>query len=130
MPRFELNKLVRDKLRDEYGCMEQIAVYKELSPEEHKTYLIKKIIEEALEIETDKPVDEIINEIADLQQVIDDLAVICNITKDQISFAQKHRYDLKGGFSGGVFVETLELKDDDLWVEYYRKRPDVFIEEK
>lgn len=130
MPKFRLNKLVRDKLKEEYSRVGQLAVYRELSPEEHKAYLIKKIIEEASEIEINKPIDEVINEISDLQQAIDDLSAICNITKDKISFTQKLRYNLKGGFLGGVFVDTLELKESDPWVAYYRQRPEIFPEER
>ena len=130
MPIFRLHKLVRDKLRAEYERTGQKATYIELSAEEYKNQLVKKIIEEVSEIKTDDSIDEITNEIADTQQAIDDLIVACGITNEKVKFTQQVRSNLKGGFAAGYFVETLELSDDDPWVEYYRKRPDVFPEVK
>ena len=42
MPKFIFNKLVRDKLRQEYERMNQKAVYRRLTPDEHATELKRK----------------------------------------------------------------------------------------
>lgn len=128
MPKFYLNKLVRDKLRGEYERIGQKAVCRVLAPPDHKRELVNKIIEEAREIQIDSEASEIINEIADIQQVIEDLMILFDVTKEQVSVAKQNKYDKKGGFSAGHFVETLELADGDEWVDYYRKRPEVFPE--
>lgn len=128
MPRFKFNKLVRDKLRNEYERIGQKASYRVLTPFEHKNELKRKIVEETQEIQLDKPVDEIMNEIADTRQTIDDLMTLCGITEDQIKTSMQIKYDKKGGFAAGNFVETLELVDNDEWVSYYRKRPDIYPE--
>jgi predicted house-cleaning noncanonical NTP pyrophosphatase (MazG superfamily) len=128
MPKFQLNKLVRDKFRDEYIRMGQKATCRDLSADEHKTQLIRKIIEETREIRITGAVSEIADELADIQQAVDDLAVLCDIEKEQILSAQRKKYDKKGGFTDGVYVETIELADDDEWVEYYRRYPDIFPE--
>jgi predicted house-cleaning noncanonical NTP pyrophosphatase (MazG superfamily) len=130
MPTFKLNKLVRDKLREIYAGLNQKAKYKILTPRQHKQQLINKIIEEANEIDIDSDVSEITDEIADLRQVLGDMRLLYGITEEQIKVTQKLSFDKKGGFIGGTFVETLELDDNDDWVEYYRKRPDIFPEEK
>lgn len=127
MPTFELNKLVRDKLPADYILQGQQAKYRTLSPEEYKRELIRKIVEEATEIETNNPA-EIIGEIADIQQVIDDLMVLCGITKEQLDTIKQTKLDSKGGFATGAYVTTLTLANDDKWVEYYRQRPNVFPE--
>ena len=129
MPIFKLNKLVRDKLRDEYARIGQLAVYKDLTPDEYKLKLLEKIIEETREIKLDGPIDEITNEISDLRQVIDDLMAAYSISEEKLKFTMQLRKNLKGGFSAGVFVDTLELKDNDPWIDYYRERPDLFPEE-
>jgi len=128
MPKFYLNKLVRDKLRDEYERIGQKAVCRVLSAPDHKQELIKKIIEETREIQTDGPKEEIVNEIADIEQVIDDLMALCGITEQQVADVVRAKLDKKGGFAAGHFVETLELSDGDEWVDYYRKRPEIFPE--
>ena len=130
MPKFILNKLVRDKLKDEYIHDNQKVVYRELSISDFKHELINKIIEEAKEIEIDGKNDDIISEIADIQQVLDDLIKLSGFTKNQIECAKKVKYDRKGGFADAIFVETLELADNDKWIEYYRKYSDTFLEIK
>ncbi len=128
MPKFELNKLVRDGLRDEYERTNQNPVFRELSIDELKTQLARKIIEEANEIRVNSRPDEVIDEVADIRQVLDDIVAIYDITEEQVKLAQQKKYDKKGGFANGVFVETLELDDSDPWVGYYRKNPDIFPE--
>lgn len=129
MPKFVLNKLVRDGFRDEYKRSGQKAIYRELSLEEHKSQLIRKIVEEAQEINlASSSQEEVVKEIADIEQAIDDIAVLCDITKEQILVAKQKKYEKIDGFAVGTFVETIELADDDEWVEYYRKSPDIFPE--
>lgn len=130
MPKFELNKLVRDKLVDDYEKSNQLAEYKKLTPIDHKFELIRKIIEEASEIKVDSSQDEIISEIADIRQAIDDLSELCGISNEQIEFKKQTKFDKKGGFKAGVYVTTITLKDDDEWVSHYRKSPDIFPEIK
>ncbi|MEI7689422.1 MAG: nucleoside triphosphate pyrophosphohydrolase [Candidatus Saccharibacteria bacterium] len=125
MPTFKLNKLVRDKLKGIYEGMDQKPTYKKLSDIDHKTSLRDKIIEEASELDVSDEQSRIIDEVADLRQILDDLVKLCDITEDQVKLAQKIKYDKKGGFIEGVFVDTIELADDDEWVEYYRKQPDI-----
>ncbi len=130
MPKFKLNKLVRDKLPFEYERVGQRVVCRQLSSKEHKGQLISKIIEEVREIKLGGSEDEIASEIADARQAMDDLMAVCGITEEQVKASQRVKYDKKGGFAAGVFVETIELADDDKWVAYYRKSPDIFSEVK
>jgi len=130
MPKFRLNKLVRDGLKNIYDNTDQKAVYRKLTLNEHKQQLVNKINEEVLEIDIDDPVHAITGEIADIRQVLDDLMSLYNIGEKQVKDTQNKIHDKKGGFTEATFVEVLELKDDDKWVEYYRKRPDLFPEIK
>lgn len=129
MPRFKLNKLIRDKLPTDYEKAGQKAVYRKLTLPEHKAELIRKIIEEASEININDDNEEITGEIADIQQVLDDLVFVFGIDQKQIDIIKQIKNEKKGGFRDGAFVDTLELTDTDEWVSYYRKRPDIFPEE-
>lgn len=125
MVKILFNKLVRDKLRKVYQQAGQKVVYRKLSKTEYAEALKRKIIEETNEIPTTGSPDEIASELADVQQVIDDLAVASDVSKSQIEVIRQRKFDEKGGFGGATFVETLELRDDDTkWIEYYRKRAD------
>ena len=128
MPKFNLNKLVRDGFKSEYARSGQKAEYKELTIKNHKSELIRKIIEEALEIKITDSDDDLIKEIADIEQALDDFKKINGINDEQVQNAKQKKFDKIGGFTGATFVSTLELKNDDEWVNYYRSRPDIFPE--
>jgi len=128
MPTFIFNKLVRDKLRDEYMRMNEKAEYRKLSRLEFSQELAHKIVEEVNEIPHEGTKAEITAELADAKQAMDDLMNLHDIKIEEVTEIQKKKFDKKGGFSEGNFVVSLELKDDDEWVEYYRKEPNIFIE--
>jgi predicted house-cleaning noncanonical NTP pyrophosphatase (MazG superfamily) len=129
MPIFEFNKLVRDKLREEYKRTGQKATYRKLSAAEYKKQLINKIAEELVEIDINSEGSEIIGELGDIKQVVMDFMKACDIGDDQVEAARQAKFDKKGGFEGRTYVMSLELNSEDKkWIEYYRKRPDVFKE--
>ncbi len=127
MATFVFNKLVRDGLEEIYVELDQEATYRELSKEELVQALKNKLIEEANEIDlSDKA--SVAGELADVLQVVEDLAAAYTISSTEIDTIKAEKRKKKGGFSKGLFVETLALKDDDEWNEYYRKSPEVFKE--
>jgi len=128
MPTFIFNKLIRDKLAGEYERMNQKATYRTLSKAEHSEALKQKINEEARELIITSSTDDIVGELADIKQAIGDLQTIHDIGDDHIENARQKKFVKKGGFNGANYVETLELADDDEWVDYYRASPDVFVE--
>ena len=130
MPKFRLNKLVRDKLRDEYTALNQKASYRQLTTAEHGEALKSKIVEEVNEISLDASSEAIASELADVQQVLKDLMDAYGILAEDVEALRKRKFDKKGGFAEATFVETLELESSDEWVEYYRKDPERFKEEQ
>lgn len=128
MPTFIFNKLIRDKLKEDYVRLDQRVTYKELDDTELIEALKQKIIEEANEIPASGSREDIIAELGDIQQVIDDIANRAGVSNEEIETARLAKFEKKGGFSEGLFVETITLKDDDEWVQYYRKYPERFEE--
>ncbi len=129
MPTFKLNKLVRDKLPAVYESIGQKAKLKLLSKDEHATALIDKIIEEAGELRGPTITKEkFTNEIGDLQQAIDDLMELKDITPEDVAKSQEAAKNEKGSFSQGAYIETLELQAEDTWIAYYRAEPEKYPE--
>lgn len=120
MPTFNFSKLVRDKIVDRQIASGAKSSFRQLSPDEHKQELINKIIEEAREILEAGP-DEVAAEMADVQQAIDDLRELYGLRKSDIAEAQAIKNEKNGSFSKGLYVDYVELKDGDEWVDYYRK---------
>lgn len=130
MPKFRFNKLVRDKLPRMYAELNQKIVTRRLTGPELLQALQNKLMEEAAEIPFEKGArDEIVSEIADLEQVIDDMKVAAGISDDEVRLAKLKKLEKKGGFSEGVYVDSIELEDGDEWVEYYRREPKKYPEE-
>src|SRR5579859_3298860 len=127
MVRIQLNKLVRDKFVAIYRTLGEKPTYRYLNPGEHVTELLRKVAEEASELSTASP-QKLAEEIADIEQVLDDLRAVLNIQKSDILSIKRAKKKDKGGFRKGLYIETLQLNDDDPWVQYYRKKPKRFPE--
>lgn len=126
MLKFKFAKLVRDKIVDHQIASGAKPVYRQLGPEEHRRELVNKIIEEAAEITEASP-EEIAAEIADAQQALDDLTERYGLTSKDIATAQLKKNDKNGTFKKGLFVEYVEVDENDKWAEYYRKKADRLI---
>lgn len=129
MPTFGFNKLVRDKLPGIYDELNQKIVFRRIVGRELLLQQRAKLVEEAEEIPIDgNDRSEIISEISDAQQVIDDMKALLKISDEEVEAARLEKFNQKGGFLNGVFVEMIELKDGDPWIDYYRKEPHKYRE--
>lgn len=127
MPTFKFAKLVRDKIVDHQVASGARPHFRRLTPSEHKRELINKIVEETKEISQATP-HEIATEIADVQQAIDDLKELYGLTDKSIARAQGLKNDKNGAFKKGIFIDYVEVNDDNQWVNYYRKNADRYPE--
>lgn len=129
MPTFHFNKLVRGKLPEIYDGLNQKITFRRLIGKELLSQLRAKIVEEVSEIpiESDDRV-AIIDEIGDAEQGLEDMKTLLKISDDEVEAARLEKLERKGGFTDGIFVETIELEDDDTWVDYYRKEPNKYPE--
>lgn len=124
MPRFTFKKLIRDKILELHKQAGHAIDYRILNGSELKEALRLKLHEETDEIPVRDVVDdEIIEEIADVQQIIDDLKAEYSVSDTQLEMVQKAKHDKKGGFRRGVFVDTVEADETDEWTSYYRRHP-------
>lgn len=129
MPKFAFRKLIRDNILEKHVEAGHAIQHRILSGKELKEALRTKLHEEADEIPVrDKADEEIIEEIADVQQIIDDLKSVYGLNGSEVADAQKKKHAKKGGFQKGIFVDTVEVSEDDEWVPYYRKSPEKYPE--
>lgn len=129
MRRFQLNKLVRDNIIADMQRMGQTVEYRKLEQKEYLQALRGKLIEEAREISLDDA-ESTLKELADVQEVIDQLVTTLGATGDELQELQRKKRAKLGSFKKKLYVETLTLEDNDPWVEYYAKEPDRFKEIK
>lgn len=126
MRSFLLNKLVRDKLLTSMQNLGQTVTYRRLTDKDFVLELKRKLLEEAKEFDPSKP--GALKELADLLEVIE-------TASNQLgsSFADLRKLQLKlrtksGAFEDRIFVERLDLANNDPWVAYYAAQPDRFTE--
>jgi predicted house-cleaning noncanonical NTP pyrophosphatase (MazG superfamily) len=114
---FHLNKLVRDGIVPSMEKHGQKVTHKVLSEEERVSALSDKLVEEARE-----------GDLADLYAVLKERAKAEGKTIEDIAQEAHAKEEKIGGFSLGIYVETIELDDQDEWVDYYAAEPDRFPE--
>jgi predicted house-cleaning noncanonical NTP pyrophosphatase (MazG superfamily) len=105
--RKEHNKLVRDLIPgiiEHSGNKYEIEV---MTDEDYHSALLEKLVEEAKEIVTAKP-DELVEELADLYEVIDSIMEIHSVSHKAVTEKQAQRRETRGGF---------KLKIRLLWTE-------------
>lgn len=132
MPTFHFNKLVRGKLPEMYEELNQTTVSRRLVGRELLIQLRNKILEEVQEIPIDDDeldIAKITREISDAEQGLKDMRELLGISDEDVEAARLEKFNEKGGFLDGVFVEMIELQDDDPWIEYYRKEPYKYPEQ-
>ena len=118
---FKLDKLVRDKIVPQHLEQGAEVAHHRLSKEEKIQALAAKIIEEVSE-GTD------LDELADAQEVLDQIIKDHGFTKEQVAAKQAEKRAKNGGFENGDFIDTETWPADHKWADYYAAEPDRFPE--
>lgn len=129
MPTFKYSKLVRDNIPRFHEESGHIIDWRALRGSELMRALARKLHEEADEVDGALSHDELIEEIADVQQIINDLCVVSDISQAELLAVMDKKAARKGGFTKGAFIETVTMSDDDdKWVTYCRQSPEKYPE--
>lgn len=99
--------------------------YKKIKGSELTAALVDKLVEEAKELKTS---DLSADELADLKEIIEQIAKNLKITDTEIEKIQSKKRQKNGGFTKGYFIETLTLPADNKWAKYYAADPKRFPE--
>jgi predicted house-cleaning noncanonical NTP pyrophosphatase (MazG superfamily) len=127
---FKQNKLVRDKITE---IMEskgsKLYAYK-LNDQDFLKQLKLKLIEEASEVNRAQTEQEILEELADVLEIIHTLAKFHNISLNDLEKAQEDKRTQKGGYQERIFVTFAEHPKDSLQERYCLTDPDKYPEVK
>lgn len=113
----EHNKLVRDKIPDKIESSGEVALTKKLSDNELFEQLRLKLIEEAFEVLDANDTDELIQELADVLEVIDSIIEKQKINMTSINSAKAKKREKVGGFNEGIILQKTELSVDKSFLE-------------
>jgi predicted house-cleaning noncanonical NTP pyrophosphatase (MazG superfamily) len=125
---FSFQKLARDKIKkvfDQKGITSSSHV---LTGEALLAALKEKLLEEIQEVVTAKTSQELEEEIADVQEVLEALIQKGNLSDDRIAQIRAQKREKFGSFQEGVFFESVQVPEDHQDVAYYRARPEKYPE--
>lgn len=115
----EYNKLVRDKIPSVIKRKGESVEVVRLKGDALLSALRQKLVEEAFEALDAKSFDELIGELADVQEVINGICEALPASKEQVNAEQTDKFERRGGFKQGFMLEktasphTLSAKNID-----------------
>ncbi len=128
MPTFLFTKLVRDKIWSMHVASGHTVHGRTPQGVELRQALCAKLHEEADEVDAALVRDDLIEEIADVRQILDDLCREEGISEQEVLDARDAKAEKKGGFQGGQYIESVTMPTEDEWVLYCRKTPEKYPE--
>ncbi len=106
------NKLVRDNIPNIIDSNGEVAVTRVLNNEEYRLELYKKLQEETYEVINSKDKNEVLEELADVLEVIKSIAILENKNLDDIIEISNQKSLKRGGFNKRIFLEkTYDKKE-------------------
>lgn len=122
-------KLVRDKIIDNMYKIGDTPKFRILNTEEYITQLQKKLSEEASEF-IGATKEDVLGELADIQEIIDNLLEAFNFKPNQLKEAQAKKNKKRGSFKQRHYIDHVETNEKSEWIEYFEKNPDKYPEIK
>jgi len=111
--RRDYNKLVRDRIPEIIRSGGKQCGIETMSEAEYRQALLQKLVEEAQEARQAAP-DELITELADLQEVIAALLAAWHISPEKVQQIQEQRRAKRGGFEQRLKLLWTEDGDEDV----------------
>lgn len=129
MRAFRSNKLWRDKANDILEeCHGSIIHWRRLDDKEFDKELRLKLLEEASEVKVAHSKVELIDELADVFEVIDSLCKLHALSKEEIVASQKAKVEKRGGFAGRKYVTIAEHQEGSFGEKYCLADPEKYPE--
>lgn len=102
------NKLVRDKIPQIIQNEGKIVYSCTLDGENLRKMLKVKLIEESRELSKSTTKEEMINELADISEVIETIYEVFNIAEIDVDLAKHEKMQEKGAFKSGTYLMSVE----------------------
>lgn len=129
MVTFFCNKLGRDKTVD-FCRQTDIEVDCHIMDDQaYKEALLQKLDEEAQEVKSAQ-YHEMLEELADVQEVVDALVKVYGFTKEQLYETQIKKREHKGGFENKVYITSFTVAEDSPLKEYFLNQPAKYVIKK
>jgi predicted house-cleaning noncanonical NTP pyrophosphatase (MazG superfamily) len=128
MRRFKQHKLWRDNLPAMMEKHGSVIHLKQLNDQEFDNELRLKLLEEAEEVKAAQSDKMLIEELADLYEVMDSLMALHNVDKGQVLRAQEQKRNEPGGFMGRAYVTVADHPINSYGEAYCLAAPEKYPE--
>lgn len=98
-------KLVRDKIPEIIKDSGRLPVTHIAAGQEYKQALMQKLVEEVQEVGKANTREELIEEIADVLEVLATIMQLEKLNGAEVTAAQKKKREERGGFSGRIILD-------------------------
>jgi predicted house-cleaning noncanonical NTP pyrophosphatase (MazG superfamily) len=128
MRSFKQHKLWRDNLPAMMEKRGSVIYIKQLDDQEFDHELRLKLLEEADEVKAAQSDKMLIEELADLYEVIDSLLALHKIDKKEVLRVQERKRNERGGFMARAYVTVADHPEGSFGVEYCLAAPEKYPE--
>lgn len=128
--RFVLNKLVRDNIVEKFQ-EEGVAANSEVltDNEQYLEGLSAKLIEELEEVFAAQDKDELIEELADLEEALHSFKHLLGITEKEVTAMREKKVKEKGSYTDRLFIHYIDVPSKaKRLLKYYEEQPDKYPE--
>ena len=126
MYRFSLEKLVRDRVPERMRERCEEPHYRILNDEEYIEALKTKLLEESIEVQESVSKEELIEEIADVFEVLEALAAANKIDLEEVRAMQSSKREKRGGFVERIYCIHVDSSEASGLLDYYLSKPDIY----
>ncbi len=127
MRKFKFEKLVRDKIEKRIKSRGANVDSFVLDDKQYIEELKNKLLEETKEFVSAER-KKLIEELADVQEVINYLLLTLDVDKEKLEEKQRAKIKERGSFNRRIYIRSVEVQNDDPWVDYYSSRPHKYPE--
>lgn len=118
---FHCEKLVRDRIPDLIAEPGSTVVVETLNHKAHIRALKMKLKEEADEIARASTREEVIEELADMKEVLDALILKMAIDRNELENIKRKKSLRNGGFDRGLYLKTVEAPAESSAARHFLK---------
>ncbi|MCA9507119.1 MAG: nucleoside triphosphate pyrophosphohydrolase [Myxococcales bacterium] len=120
---FRCEKLVRDRIPELIAQPSTVIEVETLNHKAHIDALKAKLIEEANKILETASREKLIEEIADIQEVLDALVLKLSIKGSDVEKIKRQKNMRNGGFDRGLFLKSVETPCDSQVATLFLQEP-------
>lgn len=115
---FKMNKLIRDQIPQQMLAKGIVMHNRVMEKDEFIQKLKEKLLEESKEVKQSRSTEELLEELADVLEVIHALSSASDLSIEQVEEKRLEKQNQKGGFDGRIFNHHVDIDDENPAITY------------